>query len=138
MRHLPPPDLPEDDPPPRETQPGRALVPPRRRPPTAVATARPRGPFANQPSWYRPGLGGTQRGARLLLALMLGAGALLSVSEALPVAVSLVLGGWGARAAWAFGAGEEVERTLRRRWRWLRLQRHRARQHPERVVLWVW
>jgi hypothetical protein len=138
MRRLPPPDLPEDDPLPPDTQPNGRLDPPRRRPPVAVATARPRPPHRFQPSWYRPGLGGTQRGARLLLAVTLGTGALLSASAALPAMFTVALGGWALRSVWAFGAAEEVERTLRRRWRWLRLVRRRVEREPERVKVWVW
>ncbi|HKP76054.1 MAG TPA: hypothetical protein VJT67_10960 [Longimicrobiaceae bacterium] len=138
MRRLPPPDLPEDDPLPPETEPAWGFDPPRRRPPTAVAAARPRQPHRFEPSWYHPGLGGTQRGARLMLAITLGAGMVLSVSAALPVMVTLALGGWAMRSAWAFGAGEELERTVRRRWRWLRLVVHRRQQLPERTILWVW
>jgi hypothetical protein len=74
----------------------------------------------------------------MTVAMMLGVGAVLSVSAALPALVTVGLAAWALRAAWASAAGEEIERTTYRRWRWLRRARHRTAALPEPIKLWVW
>lgn len=122
------PDLPDDEPDPPRTEPSGSRRPPIRRPPTAVATRRPRDPRDFGPSYYGRRMRMMERMPRLVLAAVLWIASVAGGATGMPLALLLASTLCAALCTWSALAAEGALRSLRRRGRWLRVRRLRSRR----------